>query len=195
MERVTVGAMHYDVEHKPERGNNPDQEDINLASTDIGKVSHTTARDAGKVSSKHIDIVDFGSFVQGEPPFATFTFHCRSEEMLRKFGFEGFPAAATTTSKVMGMKGGRRKRDVEAALAAAALIQLSALQPGEVQGLSKGVGGEAAVLDLSVAGRAAVGKGEDDGDVSGDCDVGERSKLVAVKKIKVSNPEEEDEEL
>ena len=90
LQRVTVGEPYYDKcigTHPIHAGTSP------VTAKDADKVSHTTGRNMGQERGRMIEYIEYELVDPGDEIFATFHFFYRSEEILRKYGFE-VPKAA-----------------------------------------------------------------------------------------------------
>ncbi|KAK4544707.1 hypothetical protein LTR36_003956 [Oleoguttula mirabilis] len=126
LERVTVGAVRRNVDWQPDTEQDGVDVDVDLSARDVGKVSHTSARQIDDKRKARIDTVDYSVLVPGELPFATFKFYYRSEEKLRKFGFDGFP---TADGHAQPGPTSTKKRNRKDALMSAAAAPLSITTP------------------------------------------------------------------
>ncbi|OCK85605.1 hypothetical protein K432DRAFT_439142 [Lepidopterella palustris CBS 459.81] len=87
LQRVKIGREYDDEKYRPDYTEG-ETGDVDMDGAD--KVTHTTGIDSGHNLGKKIVAVITYQPIE-EPIYATFVFFYRSKEVLRKFGFEGFP--------------------------------------------------------------------------------------------------------
>jgi len=97
LERVSVGIIHRDVHFAVRH----DQDtDMDIGHHD-GKMKHSAGRDVGAKARGRYDTIKYEPYRQDELLFATFKFYYRSEETLRKIGFQDFPPSKAALRKGM----------------------------------------------------------------------------------------------